>query len=101
MNCNETHALLSAYRDGELGLESSLAIEGHLAQCADCAAAQRRGHALSSALVANAIDYRCPAAVRDSVEAAIRQAIPTSLRQPEGGGPRRRPCWPWPAAAWP
>ncbi len=81
MNCDETRALLSAYRDGELGLESSLAVEGHLAEYADCTAALRRGHALSSALAASTINYRCPTAVRDSVEASIRPAMPAARVQ--------------------
>jgi anti-sigma factor RsiW len=93
VNCDETLSLLSAYRDGELGLESSLAVEGHLAECADCTAALRRGHALSSVLAASTVNYRCPTAVRESVEASIRQAMPAARVQ------HAAPLWRWASAA--
>jgi anti-sigma factor RsiW len=93
VNCNETRALLSAYLDGEINLESSLAVERHLAECSGCAGALRRGQTLSSVLASSAIDYRCPAEVRDHIEATIRQATPAVRRRAPA------PVWRWASAA--
>src|SRR5947209_8635857 len=40
MNCEEARTYLSAHLDGELGVADSLAMERHLAECAEC----RRAH---------------------------------------------------------
>lgn len=36
MNCEESFEILSSYSDGELSLEPSLTLEGHLAECPSC-----------------------------------------------------------------
>lgn len=39
MDCKEVRSLLSAYVDGELDARSALALDTHIAECADCAKA--------------------------------------------------------------
>ncbi len=60
MTCEEVRDLLSPYADGELDLVRSLAIERHLADCRDCAAALDGLRALSARLADPALYYQAP-----------------------------------------
>ena len=93
MKCDEARAQVSAYLDGELGLESSLAVERHLSECAGCAALLRRRTALSSVIASSVSPASCPEEVRDSVERMIGTAARTAR-------PRILPgSWRWASVA--
>jgi anti-sigma factor RsiW len=93
VKCDDARAQVSAYLDGELGLEASLAIERHVAECAECAALLRRRRALSSVIASSVHAAPCPAKVRHSVERMIRTSIPTPRGRILQGG------WRWASAA--
>lgn len=64
MNCQETQDLLGIWFDDELDPLNSLAIEKHLEECAECAAAWERMQALRSAIRSHAPYYVAPPALR-------------------------------------
>jgi len=76
VNCNDAKALIHAYADGELGLESALEIERHLEQCADCARERATLTALSAALGDPALRFAAPDALRQRVGAAMSGQAP-------------------------
>lgn len=79
MNCDDVGRLMHAHLDGELELESSLAVEEHLAGCARCRAAWAGQTALRSAIARSCETTRAPAALRARLLAAL--ATPTAAAQ--------------------
>ncbi|HTJ09138.1 MAG TPA: anti-sigma factor [Candidatus Binataceae bacterium] len=71
VNCTEARALLHAYSDGELGLESALEFERHLEQCVECTRERAALAALSAALGDPALRFSAPDALRRRVGAAL------------------------------
>ena len=69
MNCEQAGELLGAYFDDELDLVNSLAIEKHLHECADCAAALDRQRELRSAIRTQAPYYKAPPELRSRLRA--------------------------------
>jgi anti-sigma factor RsiW len=77
--------LLEAYADGELDLVSSLDVERHLAECAECAAAVESHRALRSVLTGAALSFEMPEGLEDRVRAALPGAAPLARRRPFAG----------------
>jgi len=90
VNCNEAKALIHAYADGELGLESALEIERHLEQCADCTRERAALAALSAALGDPALRFVAPDALRRRVRAALLDGASDAMARAP-----RRPRWRW------
>ena len=86
MDCTETQRLLSGYLDGELDLVHSLAIEGHLAECAACAGECSRQQAWQQALHRAPLTYAPPPGLDRRIRTAIRKA---------DGAQSRSRVWPW------
>jgi hypothetical protein len=57
-SCGGVRRQLSAYHDGELGVEEQIAIEGHLRQCSECQAQARQLQSLSALIRAGALATR-------------------------------------------
>lgn len=83
MDCTETRSRLHPYLDRELDFESALAIEAHLASCAECRAIVERQSALQSGIRQHAHYYGAPPALADRIR-----------RQVAGSQPAR--AWRWP-----
>lgn len=71
MTCETARTLIHGYADGELDLERSLEIEGHLADCAACTAALREIRVLRSALHSGVLTSDAPAVLRAKIRDAI------------------------------
>jgi anti-sigma factor RsiW len=82
VNCNDARALIHAYADGELGLESALEIERHLEQCAGCAREREAIATLSAALGDEALRFKAPAALRARLGAALSGAAASTAPAP-------------------
>jgi len=90
MTCEDVERLAEAYADGELSLESTLALEAHAEPCATCAARLDRTRAVKQAL--GTLPYfRAP----ERLAARVRATAPNPAR------PRRVRWQPWliPAAS--
>ena len=85
MSCVEPRPFVDAYLDGELDLAAALALEQHLAQCDVCSEACAAGRRLRSAIGADAMYFRAPAELRDTLAAAA------GIRPQRTG--RRIPGW--------
>lgn len=88
MNCTESRSRLHAYLDRELDLETALAVERHLASCADCRAAFGSQTALQAGIRRHARYHAAPPGLAARIGAEL-------ARQP--GGPASRswaPRWP-------
>jgi anti-sigma factor RsiW len=83
VSCRELEGLLGAYADGELDLVHSLDVEGHVRECAACAAALERLHALHTAVSSQAPYY--------SASPELRRRLTARL------APKQR----WTATPWP
>lgn len=67
MNCAQARRWLDPYMDGELDLEQALALEQHLASCAECSAALASRRALGTALREKLDYHRAPLALQRAV----------------------------------
>lgn len=86
MNCTEMRSRLHPYLDRELDLESALAVERHLAACAECRAALATQSALQAGVRRRANYHAAPPGLAARIRAQLEQ-------QP--AAPRRwRPRWP-------
>ena len=85
VNCTEARALLHAYADGELGLESALEFERHLEQCVDCTRERAALAALSAALGDPALRFSAPDALRRRVGAALAGEATTTAAATAAG----------------
>jgi anti-sigma factor RsiW len=70
----QANRLLDAYADGELDLVNSLAVEGHLGICEECARALRNLGTLRAALRGQVPYYEAPPALEGRIRAAIRDS---------------------------
>jgi anti-sigma factor RsiW len=73
MTCEQALPLLSAYFDRELDVTKSLEIEGHVRECARCAAALQRHEALRASLRGAALEFAPPSALEWRVRQAVRR----------------------------
>ena len=95
MTCDNARALLSAFVDRELDVTTSVAVEGHVAGCARCAAGVSELDGLRSALHGAALAYPVPAGLQRRIGKAIRA-------EARATAPARFAWWRWaamPAAA--
>ena len=90
MNCEDTHALLGAYGDGELDAASNLRIESHLRACAGCTGFLENQRALNTALRSPALRFKAPAALRESILGSL--TTETFPDETSGGQPDRAPA---------
>ena len=74
MTCETARPLIHGYADGELGLERSLEVEAHIADCANCTAALREIRVLRSALRSGGVTFDAPDALRAKIRSAIGDA---------------------------
>src|SRR5690242_11092805 len=89
MICTDVRSRLHPYLDRELGFDASLAIESHLASCADCRAALESQSALQAAIRRHATHHAAPA--------GLARRIRSQLGEPEDSAVRKRPAtWRWP-----
>jgi len=95
MTCEDAERLVEAYADGELALEGTLALEGHVDRCEACAARLVRVRVLKDALRA-VPSFRAPEALAAHVRATVAAAPP---RHAPAMWTRRRRWQPWLAAA--
>ncbi len=90
MTCEEVQRLAGAYTDGELALETALALETHVEQCPPCAAHLERLTALTDSL-RQAPYFQAPEALAARVRASV--AIATAAQRTAA---RRPLLWrPW------
>jgi anti-sigma factor RsiW len=73
MTCEEVERLAGAYADGELALETALALETHVEQCAACTAHLQRLQAVTRAF-RQAPYFRAPVALALRVRASVATA---------------------------
>jgi len=71
MNCTESRSRLHAYLDRELDLETSLAVERHLASCADCRAAFETQSALQAGIRRHAHYPAAPAGLAERIRSQL------------------------------
>ena len=91
MTCTLSRERVHAWLDGELSVESALETEGHVQECAACAAEYRSARALRAALRAGGLVAVPP----ETLESRIRLRLAA-----EGRAPRRGvPVWAAAAAA--
>jgi anti-sigma factor RsiW len=93
VNCTEARALLHAYADGELGLESALEFERHLEQCVDCTRERAALAALSAALGDPALRFSAPDALRRRVDAALAGEATTAAATGPRAPSTRTAAW--------
>ena len=78
MSCKLTQRYVPGYLDGELDLVHTVEVETHLESCAECARELERLRALRAAMQRGALAYAAPAALRDSIQSALRAAAPAT-----------------------
>ena len=83
MNHENIYNLLDAYADGELDLLSTVEVDQHLNDCADCRARDRRTRSLRAALQKSGVTYRAPSALKRKLRATLRR----ETRERRGGSP--------------
>lgn len=94
MTCDEVERLAGAYIDGELALETALALEAHVEQCAACAARLVRVRAVSLTLQ-QAPYFKAPAALVARVGSSLSEPTNWPGAQPERAPGRTRWRRPW------
>jgi anti-sigma factor RsiW len=94
MNCLSSRELMGAYLDEELeaGLEAE--IQGHLAECRDCAAVYARLLDQKADIRSRAPRYEAPAVLVASVRSVLRREAAM-----ESGAPKANLSWRWAALA--
>lgn len=86
MECGEALGLIDPYLDGELPLETALALERHLEGCAECTAALQGRQALSAALRGKLAYHAAPPDLERAVRAAVGAGAGRRV-------PRAPPSW--------
>lgn len=71
MSCENKRSLIHALADGELDLVHTSEVEGHIAQCADCAATYAGILAMKQQLRQPGLRMRAPAALLERIEATL------------------------------
>lgn len=77
MACTFDQDLLTAYLDGEIGLERALEVEAHLSSCPNCSAEAQDWKEVRATIQSAEFYYRPPAAL----EAKIRKLLPDRSRK--------------------
>jgi anti-sigma factor RsiW len=74
MTCETARTLTHGYADGELDLERSLEIEGHIADCTTCNATLREIRLMRSALRSGVVSFNAPDVLRAKIRVDIGDA---------------------------
>ena len=85
MQCQESKKLLDAYVDNEVELVQSMALQEHLAQCADCTKGLEGRRALKDAIQDSNLRYVAPPELVKSVRKSLRMPAEKSAS----------PRWQW------
>jgi anti-sigma factor RsiW len=80
MDCDAYRALLAAYGDNELSVESALAVERHVRACAQCDAALERQRTFSQVVGRSYPRATLPPGLEDRVRRAVRAAPGSHFR---------------------
>ncbi len=80
MNCTDVRTRLHPYLDRELDLESALAVERHLAACAECRAAFESHSALQAGIRRHARYHAAPPALVARIRAELERQSPAPRR---------------------
>lgn len=72
MRCDETQELVHAYVDQELDVVTALKLDRHLAECPSCQSVYRRYHELHKLIQREAVSFRAPKSLEDSVRGSLR-----------------------------
>jgi anti-sigma factor RsiW len=97
MTCDDVERLADAYADGELAVESVIALEAHVDGCQACAVRLARIRMVKQTL-REAPYFRAPEALADRIRATMAGA--TSRGESNAGRAVERPRWqPWLAVA--
>jgi len=75
MTCDEAHLLLHAYIDDELDIATSLQIEKHLPDCAECTKELEAAQIVRRTVAQSALYYPLPSELRDRLKRAIRSEV--------------------------
>jgi anti-sigma factor RsiW len=87
VNCSDIADWLDACVDGELDPVHDVEVERHVQQCEQCSSALQEQRALREAIVAGAPVFRAPTALRERIEASLRERRPpVGFRLPLGLG---------------
>jgi len=87
VNCSDIADWLDACVDGELDSVHGVEVERHVQHCERCSSALQERRALRDALVAGAPVFRAPTALRERIEASLRERRPpVGFRLPFGLG---------------
>lgn len=78
MNCEQTRSLIDGYSDGELDLQTCLALEAHVAVCAGCRAELENRTLLRKRLAEKASYFCAPPGLMREVRSAIRDVSEAS-----------------------
>jgi anti-sigma factor RsiW len=87
VNCQQACALIHAYSDGELDLVTTLDIEQHIRDCADCSIAHRNLVAIRSSIVGGSLYFRAPASLDRTIRSQVKQARAAAAGRWAGAGP--------------
>jgi len=90
MSCGRPVHEVAAYLDGELDLETTLAFERHLAECADCARALATQQALREAIGRAGLRFEAPPDLTRRLRGAARQSGIAGAARPAAPP---RPAW--------
>lgn len=94
MTCADIERLADAYADGELGLESTLALEAHVEHCEACTGRLNRIRAVKQAL-GTLPSFRAPEALAARVRTTMAVSATASSRTPDAIRPRAFRWQPW------
>jgi len=81
MQCQESKKILDAYVDNEVDLMQSVALEEHLAECADCSKSLEGRRALKDAIQDSNLRYAAPPELRQSVRKSLRLPAESTASQ--------------------
>ncbi|MGJ4949239.1 anti-sigma factor family protein [Bradyrhizobium sp. HKCCYLS20291] len=79
MTCDEAEILIHALADGELDAGHAREVEAHIAGCSRCAAELAGIREMKQMLAAADLTFKAPAALRQSIDAALPPAQPGNV----------------------
>jgi anti-sigma factor RsiW len=91
MECKDARAMLDGYVDGELGLETSVAIQEHLAACADCTTIVNNRKMLQRAMKSDPLYYCMPVGLEQKILSSIQSRKDGSQSQSKRTWPSQGP----------
>ena len=100
MSCKEYDTLMDGYLDGELDLLSTLRVEAHLPECANCAQTYESHRALRSSMSSGKLYFKPPNELAERIHVALHQANKVERRASPSVRRVLKPIprgiwWPW------